>query len=108
MTKLKYKCLAKTFFCLSILLNANSVKADPLDLEGPNLIGPRKPNRPKQDWEDRKPQGSTHIGKIKSLDYFKGYPELLYQASKNLTGSKRSFIIQKEIDENSVYDDPRQ
>ncbi|MBY0293269.1 MAG: hypothetical protein K2W92_08300 [Alphaproteobacteria bacterium] len=57
MTNIKHQGLAKALFCLSMLLNAGSINADPLDLEGPNFIGPRKPSRPKQDWEDKKPQG---------------------------------------------------
>ncbi|OJW46633.1 MAG: hypothetical protein BGO67_04965 [Alphaproteobacteria bacterium 41-28] len=62
MTKMKYQGIAKTIFCLSMLLNAGSANADPLDLEGPNLIGPRKPGRPKLEWEDQKPQDLTLIG----------------------------------------------
>ena len=53
MTNVKHQGLAKAILCLSMLLNAGSISADPLDLEGPNLIGPRRPSRPKQDWENK-------------------------------------------------------
>ncbi|MBX9621559.1 MAG: hypothetical protein K2X28_05995 [Alphaproteobacteria bacterium] len=56
MTNFKHQGLAKTILCLSMLLNAGSINADPLDLEGPNLIGPKRPSRPKQDWENKKPE----------------------------------------------------
>jgi hypothetical protein len=57
MTNFKHQGLVRTLFCLNILLNVGAVNADPLDFEGPNFIGPRKPSRPKQDWKDKKPQG---------------------------------------------------
>ncbi len=107
MTKMKYQGIAKTIFCLSMLLNAGSANADPLDLEGPNLIGPRKPSRPKLDWEDKKPQGQISRGKNKRMDYFKKHPDLLDQASKNLSGNGKSIIIQRDIDGNIIFDDPR-
>lgn len=56
MTNFKHQGLAKVILCLSMLLNAGSISADPLDFEGQNLIGPRRPSRPKQDWENKKPE----------------------------------------------------
>ncbi|MBX9621942.1 MAG: hypothetical protein K2X28_08000 [Alphaproteobacteria bacterium] len=61
MTNFKHQGLAKAILCLSMLLNAGSINADPLDLEGPNLIGPRRPSRPKQDWENKKPEEQREI-----------------------------------------------
>ncbi len=57
MTNFKHQGLAKGLLCLSMLLNVGSINADPLDLEGANLIVPRRPNCPKQDWENKKPEG---------------------------------------------------
>lgn len=104
---MKYQGLAKAIFCLSMLLNAGSANADLLDLEGPNLIGPRKPSGPKHDWEDKKPQGHIYRDKNKLMDYYKKHPEQLSQASKNLSGNSKSIIIQKDIEGNIIYGDPR-
>jgi hypothetical protein len=57
MTNFKHQGLAKALLCLSMLLNAGSINADPFDFEGPNLIGPRRPSCPKQVWENKKPEG---------------------------------------------------
>jgi hypothetical protein len=65
MTNFKHQGLAKALLCLSMLLNAGSINADPLDFEGPNLIGPRRPSCQKQDWENKKPEGQRENSRTK-------------------------------------------
>ena len=112
MSNFKYQNLAKaTILCAGLFLSREALAENPLDLEGPNLIGPKsfiiaKPS--KYDWEGKKPQGSMQKGKVNPVDYFtKMHSELLDQASKNLIGSKGSFIIQKGIDGNPEFNDLR-
>lgn len=77
MTNFKHQGLAKSLLCLSMLLNAGSINADPLDLEGPNLIGPRRPSRPKQDWENKKPeeQRKSYIEKHNAMAIKYGFTQ---------------------------------
>jgi hypothetical protein len=97
----KYQGLAKAVFCVSLFLNTNSLMAAPLELEGENLIGPKRIVRPKQEWETEKPQGEVLSRKINTVDYFtKMYPDLLDKASKNLP---REILVHQWI-ENSSYE----
>ena len=74
------------------------------NFEEGNLIGPKKPHRPKQDW-DKKPQ--VHTGNINSMDYFKKFPDNLDKASKSLSNTNKSFIIQKDINGENDFNDLR-
>jgi hypothetical protein len=41
------------------------------------------------------------------VQYFNEYPELREKASKNVSKTEKSFIIQKDIDGNPEFNDPR-
>lgn len=112
MNNFKYQDLAKvTILCTGVLLSKEALASNPLELEGENLLGPKsfvivKPS--KYDWEGKKPQGSIKREKVNSVDYFtKMHPELLDEACKQFSSMKKSFIIQKDIDGNPEFDDPR-
>lgn len=112
MSSLKYQDLTKVAILYAALFFSKEALAiHPWDLEGPNLVGPKSftiAKHPKYDWEEKNPQGSMQKDKANPVDYFtKIHPELLEQASKNLSNSKKSFIIKKDDSENSEYEDQR-
>ena len=72
MYNFKYKHLVRvTMLCTELFLNREALAEKPLDLEGPNHVGPKNfyIPRPKYDWEDKKPQGSMRQGKTNLGDY---------------------------------------
>jgi hypothetical protein len=76
MYNFKYQGLAKLLFCFCISFSLDAISADSLDIEGPNLILPRKPSRPKQDWVDKEPRGQTCKENLLVLAQKKSYVTL--------------------------------
>lgn len=110
MIKSRYQELAKvTILCTGLILSKGVLAGPPLDLQESNLIGPKsfvvKP--PKYDWEEQKPQGLMKRRSVNPTDYFnKRHPELLDQASKKIS-YQGSLILNKDINGNIEFDDPR-
>ncbi|OJW47091.1 MAG: hypothetical protein BGO67_10290 [Alphaproteobacteria bacterium 41-28] len=58
MRKIKYQSLVgASLICTGLFLSSYPLGA--IDFEESNLIGSKKPTRPKHDWENKKPQGQA-------------------------------------------------
>jgi hypothetical protein len=77
MSAVKYQDVAKAFIFVVLSLSPNEINADSSDLNELNLISPKKPSRPRQEWVDKKSKeaDATHSSALTAREQRKYFVE---------------------------------